>query len=1347
MMGNMALAAKNPIVITPKGLERSYEVHFEPQENGTYKDYVIFIDNEKGENSRKEIFKGEVQFVGTPWSSYSAKQDNLPPARSFIKPIRSMGDYLLLIADSKNFFLLNPREASMPLNFPRPPGAIQELAVGNMTDIYVLSLKTDQTQGVYLFDHTENTFQKISETYAAELSIVYQNQRFEIRGSGGLGKFIEPATRKMGNLPKKDAGLSESRALTVIADPNAKAPETAQDQPMSDELQQKKLKAFIQDQNMMRKLLEGMIVGQPEVIEGLLDVEKTDFRRGGIRLKPEVSMFVGLPETGKDTSIESYIMARALLADMKLPQDKRIVKDLVSRDMYLANALSEHLYRVPVVRNEIDISNLIGSGPGYVGSKELTPVIKWLVKHAGGRYVIQTAKDGSEFVAEAANWYPGTVKEGYASPADGVLFLNEFHDWSKQGINQFAKEALEKGIFTIRNPGQGISRIEVPVTIQLASNHSIGRVLSINADGRRVGTALTFDQMMERWKRSHLDIPSLKQDLTKPTPGNETGGMSAEMITRIPNSRLLLMRPLSPASLIQLAGIKLERVNLEYSQAKDNGFPTFRITWSEKLPEFIVKYDAAAETGARSLNDKIQTLVQKTLDDAIFSLKLKPTGGKEIPLDVRINKDGTASLLAGNQSFFIQYTAKEKQLQPLTPKKILELQQIEEKLNARVKGLEHITAQMAQDVRLSMNSTTERPADVYLLLGSSSTGKTELAVALHQVLTNSLSKPAIADCGRIYTKAQIEELILGRRDFKGESIPSLFMQEYDRNNGELVFVLDEISNAPREVQNALYDMLREGVVTTFSDGKPRPMGRVRFVMTGNAGEEWYRGIPREAPELEQYEAARKIYERSLKNPGAIRKFLQQHFSEAFINRVQEHRIFFFGPHTYKTVRELIQLKLIKAIKLLAQPQKGVLNWNVSFLSESEYIKTLEAIETHGFKLWEQGASITGFIENVLMKAIHVALLDNLVPKNTKVTIAKGEDIMPKDHRDDRVPQIGFKLFVEGRSEAIPIHVNGRALPHEVKIPNRNYILTAYHEAGHELVRHILQGHRMRSKGIEIVPGVTEINGVWIRYAGIARSEDTEAHEQFRETIIEEIAVLAAGYMGEKLTTRGERSTSGKSNDIQRATMLAQHAIASSGLSENFGLRARQPGQSMEAYLSTLTIREKTKFSKAVEQFLKEGETLAREVIVSNMKEFFLPLGQHLAKHGRVSGEAIERFYSSKKGLLVYAYDRDRVNAEMKAFKKLQAPIQNPRIDFEFQPFAEYNGPVVDVKSLQLAEKKANLEKADLSPMKEVLTPTNEIGKFRAALTKEKALPVEFVSQLRSTQSFRSMSCRELLLAK
>ena len=104
-------------------------------------------------------------------------------------------------------------------------------------------------------------------------------------------------------------------------------------------------------------------------------------------------------------------------------------------------------------------------------------------------------------------------------------------------------------------------------------------------------------------------------------------------------------------------------------------------------------------------------------------------------------------------------------------------------------------------------------------------------------------------------------------------------------------------------------------------------------------------------------------------------------------------------------------------------------------------------------------------------------------------------------------------------------------------------LTAYHEAGHAIVGHVLQPD-MPVHQISIIPGNKGTGGYTMSIPTEDRSYMTVS--QMKATI----AGLLGGRMAEKLVL-GDVST-GASNDIQRATSIARNMVTKYGMSDELG---------------------------------------------------------------------------------------------------------------------------------------------------------------------------------------------------
>jgi cell division protease FtsH len=102
--------------------------------------------------------------------------------------------------------------------------------------------------------------------------------------------------------------------------------------------------------------------------------------------------------------------------------------------------------------------------------------------------------------------------------------------------------------------------------------------------------------------------------------------------------------------------------------------------------------------------------------------------------------------------------------------------------------------------------------------------------------------------------------------------------------------------------------------------------------------------------------------------------------------------------------------------------------------------------------------------------------------------------------------------------------------------------TAYHEAGHAIVAHLLPGHDPVHK-ITIVPRGRALGLTWT-----LPNEDRLS--QTRADILQSIAMLMGGRAAEEVALGSV--TGGAKNDIERATKMARHMVCDLGMSEELG---------------------------------------------------------------------------------------------------------------------------------------------------------------------------------------------------
>ncbi len=1022
------------------------------------------------------------------------------------------------------------------------------------------------------------------------------------------------------------------------------------------------------------KILTAGLVGQPEVTQALLDMEWRSALYGKSRSLPDAIYLLGLPGTGKDTAAE--VFADALNGEK--------------------NKHKTHMYRLPLMKHRADLWQVLGSSTGYVGSENLPPFLQFLVHHSGGKYKLEEFKDGSKTltrIIDNPDW-KGELLPGYTAPNRGIVFVNEFHNWSKQLKDDFLKQALEKGVFTINNPQGGLSEIYVPIRFVIASNEGIRLTTSREANGQRQGKPLTYEQMVSKWEQIHENKRALKAEIlasngspNQAVVGESAPGISEELLNRIPERFIMLMRPLSPEHLQQIATGYLEKLRERLNDSPLLG--KVELTWTNELVVALQEYDYIAEENARPVLGRLMSLVEEPLLDAVRGSKVEQN--QNIQLDIQVNPDNSRSLVisSGDDRVvkqLIRTTTKDIANPPISDERIDEMSGLEEHLKTNVFGIDDVLERLSERILSIENEATgasARPVNAIMLNGLSSTGKTETAKQLAKYVRKGDDELVTFDFSQIQTLHDFKVKILGLKDGLGNPVPSEFMKYYDRSNGRFIVAFDELANVrDMDLLKALYDFFREPVVSTFSDGKPRAMGGVTVIITGNPGQEMYAQVPRTPPMEVQMLAWAEIAKKLNNDPEMQRSVLEKFYPEPFITRIGRNNIFFTPPHSYKSLRQLSQLKLGQALKRMAS-EDSRRGWKVVFPSADEYSKFINMIIDEGFSLRYQGASIESFVRDDVEEKVKYLLLKNKVPSGSTAVLKYRSQT--SNESEDTPGHVYYDVYVDGQDKPLELKIRRPHVDRPLDKDETNDLLTAFHEAGHSIIRNALFNKVFKSTMISVIPGISFIGDKFIYYAGVAKSEQQREAYSSRDYMVRHIAILLGGETAERLVSRGSRSSAGKSNDVERATKTARDAIIKYGLSETWGLRAVPAGTKMEDYIASLPDREKVLLNQEVDKLLNEGRKLAEQVLEANFKDTFIPLAIDLAERGVLDEEGLDAFYAERTLVdptVISAYQRTMNHARTVGRKwrnlgrtpsgevQLDASIPLPRFHADLKAIAE-----------------------------------------------------------------------------
>ncbi|MCB9024885.1 MAG: hypothetical protein H6625_01085 [Bdellovibrionaceae bacterium] len=989
----------------------------------------------------------------------------------------------------------------------------------------------------------------------------------------------------------------------------------------------------------INKYLKKYLIDQDEVIELIMDHEfRVAFRGLGEIQSPQIKYLIGEPGTGKDTAIETKVDA---IHGYK-------------------GAHRLHMFRTPVAVQESDLWTLLGSPTGYVGSDSVPPFIEFLVRHSAGRYQFMAIKDDNPLlqsktkykIVENKDWRPGMVLDGYFPPESAEILVNERHNWSKNNTDLLLKQFLEDGYVTIRNPNGGLQEIYVPINITILSNEGMHLTTSKDEHGRRFGNSLTHDERMRRYYDIKDNKEVLRETIRKTNQmiishNVNAPGISDETLNRIPDSAIIYMKPTSPESLKKIIRLKMDQLKKELLVVKGAWGP-IELTWDESLIGFMQEFKYVAENNSRPADDRIASLVEATLYDAIRAghITAEPLYGNKVHIKNIKNSDGTSSLRmkitpldtqtpTKEVDVFIRATVSERDKQPISDNRLDELLQLPKILNSRVFGIEHITQRLtelaiAAEESLRANKSIDEakdPAKIIAFFGMSSTGKSQTS----KEFAKALKLPYLPlGFGQVQGKSDIKRMFFGEK--LGDRVePSIFMQHYDRNPDGMVVGLEELVNADNaeHVLNMIYDFFREAIISDFADGKPRAMGKIIFIINGNVGIEEFQKVAKDLPDHIKLEAYRNIHEEIMSSPNTRRAILERYMSAPLINRIDERNIFFFGPLGYQHVRSLSYLQMkeaLESLKPVKENEKARRGWNVFFPSEKAFDEIIDKMEKEGFNVESQGASIVSIFNKEFVPHFRMTMYQHKIPSGTDLLVSLDkENTKVVTMGREKVSQIGFQVFVHGRSTPIRFSLRGKQLETELETPDIFRKLTGIHEAGHAIVDQYFLGEFKRHKGMSIMPGATRIGNEMVTYEGIANSEKLKKLNVTREYILREMATLFGGFMAQQLVTKGARHDAGKANDMKRATQLAKMAILTYGLEDEWGFETIEDSKKLDDYISNLSPSRREIFEKLKDKLMKEAQQLAKEALLVNLDTTLIPMGSELTNKGKILEGDMKKF--------------------------------------------------------------------------------------------------------------------------
>ena len=379
---------------------------------------------------------------------------------------------------------------------------------------------------------------------------------------------------------------------------------------------------------------------------------------------------------------------------------------------------------------------------------------------------------------------------------------------------------------------------------------------------------------------------------------------------------------------------KIAQLDKEIAELKDQE-TSFKAKWEgeknlvnkiqqdkEEIEHLKFEADRAEREGNYERVAEIRYSRLKTLEDDIKNIQkqLQTTQGGEAMIREEVTAEDIAEVVSRWTGIPVT-----RMLQSERDK----LLHLEEELHKRVIGQDEAISAVANAVRRSRAGLQDpkKPIASFIFLGTTGTGKTELAKALAEYLFNDETMMTRIDMSEYQEKFSVSRLIGAPPGYVGYDEGGQ-LTEAVRRKPYSVVLFDEIEKAHPDVFNILLQVLDDGRLT---DNKGRVVNfkNTIIIMTSNLGSQY---IQQKFAKLTDNNR-QEIIDNAR---NTVMDMLKQTIRPEFLNRIDETIMFL--PLTQSEIAQIVTLQL-KRVEAMLAPQGFTLKWTdsaVDYLTKVGY---------------------------------------------------------------------------------------------------------------------------------------------------------------------------------------------------------------------------------------------------------------------------------------------------------------------------------------------------------------------------------------------------------------------------
>ena len=241
---------------------------------------------------------------------------------------------------------------------------------------------------------------------------------------------------------------------------------------------------------------------------------------------------------------------------------------------------------------------------------------------------------------------------------------------------------------------------------------------------------------------------------------------------------------------------------------------------------------------------------------------------------------------------------------------------MESQLTGRVKGQDDAVKAISQCIRLSRAGLRyhDRPLGVFLLLGSTGTGKTELAKSLAQYLFRDEEALIRLDMSEYMERHTVSRLVGAPPGYVGFEQGGI-LTEAVRTRPYQCILLDEFEKAHTDISNLLLQVFDEGRLTD-THGRVADFKNTVIILTSNLGSSSvFNEESKESADSEEDDDS-AVTQLHKKRKGVAMDIVNSTFSPEFVGRLDE--VILFKQLTRQGVSDITDIQIKRVEKVLQE---------------------------------------------------------------------------------------------------------------------------------------------------------------------------------------------------------------------------------------------------------------------------------------------------------------------------------------------------------------------------------------------------------------------------------------------